>query len=116
MCDLDCTLHSDAIHDAVKLLQATHSAPLRFINSIGPSDKSEEVATWLIDLNPPPPVPDGSLWPLTTPTQDLMYHLPIPPTKENAELLRICTLPRPTPNGPRETPAADQTCPLQMSN
>jgi hypothetical protein len=92
ICDENCTLHSDSTHDAVKLLQATHSAPLRFINSVGASDKSEEVTTWLTSMGQSPANPSSGLWPLTTDTQETMY-LPITPTQENAELLRICTCP-----------------------
>lgn len=93
MCDANCNLHSDAIHDAVRLLAATHSAPFRFINNAWNPDKTEEVVTWLMNWNnlpssPQPPSP-GTTWPVPNSAQDLMY-LPIPPTKENAELLRIC--------------------------
>jgi hypothetical protein len=87
LCEEGCTVHSEAIHDAVKLLRAYHAIPDRFFFNNGGTWNPNN--TWTMTWEIPPGSGGSGLWPLASPAQELV-HLPIAPTAQNAELLRLC--------------------------
>ncbi|KAK3941271.1 oleate activated transcription factor 3 [Diplogelasinospora grovesii] len=86
LCEEGCTVHSEAIHDAVKLLRAYHAIPDRFFFNNGGTWNPNN--TWTMTWEIPPGSGGSGLWPLASPAQELV-HLPIAPTAQNAELLRL---------------------------
>ncbi|KAJ9141711.1 Oleate activated transcription factor 3 [Pleurostoma richardsiae] len=86
VCGENCTLHSDAIHDAVRLLQVRSAVPDLYFNDQWHPGKTDEILSWLVDKQQPSLT--GHALQMSNPLEDLA-HLPIPVTRQNAELLRI---------------------------
>lgn len=87
-CDRNCRLHSEAIHDALKLLVHHYSIPDRFLGErpgVGVWDPANvhDLLAW--NVRPATGIP----WPFGGPLDDLR-HLPMAATRHNGELLRIC--------------------------
>jgi hypothetical protein len=86
-CDRDCKLHSEAIHDALKLLVHHYSIPDRFLGEraggVWNPANVHDLLAW--NVRPATGIP----WPVGGPTDDFR-HLPMAATRHNGELLRIC--------------------------
>ncbi|KAH6690307.1 hypothetical protein F5X68DRAFT_68868 [Plectosphaerella plurivora] len=85
-CDRDCRLHSEAIHDALKLLVHHYSIPDRFLGQqtggLWNPANVHDLLAW--NVRPATGIP----WPVGGPVDDLR-HLPMTATRHNGELLRI---------------------------
>jgi hypothetical protein len=86
-CDDDCTLHSPAIHDAVRVIVHHFDIPEKFLDGHWNPVNVDDVLAYGQAASP------GNPWPIGGPTEELR-HLPMAPTRQNGELLRICTCTR----------------------
>jgi hypothetical protein len=93
-CDDDCDRHSETVHDALRLLRARHMIPFKFLGPVWDPRNLDDFMAWLRAVTwtakDSQGEPHGNLSQLASPTQDLA-HLPIPATRLNTELLKICT-------------------------
>ncbi len=92
-CDDDCTRHSETVHDALRLLKARHLIPYRFMEPWDP-ENLEDFMAWLRAITwttrDVQGMGHGNLHQMNGPAQELS-HLPVPTTRLNAELIRLCT-------------------------
>ncbi|KAK7739177.1 hypothetical protein SLS53_005813 [Cytospora paraplurivora] len=81
-CGPSCTVHTEAFHESLILLQRRNELPAQFIQRWQPG-RTDEMLSWLVQQQ-------GTLTspPSSVPMID-QAHLPIPPTRLNAELLRV---------------------------
>jgi len=93
------TTHPDSIHDTISsLLQAPQSIPSRFTSDGWHPEKTDDLISWLMTFDISASYSDP--WPMANPEQELT-NLLVAPTKQNTDLLRICTStppPSPQPN------------------
>ena len=82
-CAEGCRLHSEAIHDSIKLIQHYASIPLRFLDGTWDPAHAHELINFHDGTATGSPYPLGGI-------VDEMRHLPMAPTRLNGELLRIC--------------------------
>ena len=92
-CDDDCNRHSESVHDAFRLLRARQMIPFRFVGNDWGPQSTDDLLAWLRIMTWTSKDGDaqrhGNLHQISSPAQDLA-HLPIPATRLNAELVRIC--------------------------
>ena len=92
-CDSDCDAHSEAVHDALRLLKARHMIPFRFLGPSWDPRNLDDFMAWLRAITwttkDSQGEGHGNLHQLNSQGGDLA-HLPIPATRLNAELIRIC--------------------------
>lgn len=82
-CGPCCTVHTEAYHDSLMLLHRRNELPAQFIQLWEPG-RTDEVLMWLVQQQSSLSSPLSSV-----PVVD-QAHPPIPPTRQNAELLRVC--------------------------
>lgn len=85
-CGPSCTVHTEAFHESLVLLRRRNELPAQFIQR-WQTGRTDEILSWLVQqqgtlTSPPSSVPGTD-----------QAHLPIPPTRLNAELLRVCESP-----------------------
>jgi hypothetical protein len=83
VCEEGCSLHSETVHDAVKVMMHYSSIPLKFLDrEWDPENPHELIAFHQVAST-------GNPWPIGGTAEELR-HLPMAPTRLNGELLRIC--------------------------
>lgn len=85
-CGPGCTVHTEAFHDSLILLRKRTELPAQFIQLWQP-ERTDEVLRWLVQQQSP-----LSPTPSPVPVAD-QAHPPVPPTRQSAELLRVCRSP-----------------------
>ncbi|KUI74334.1 hypothetical protein VM1G_09938 [Cytospora mali] len=81
-CGPNCIVHTEAFHDSLILLHKRNELPTQFVQRWQPR-RTDEVLMWLVQQQSS--LASSSL---SAPVPD-QAHLPIPPTRQNAELLRV---------------------------
>lgn len=87
LCDENCTIHSQLVHDAVRIIVHRVSIPDRFLlpwRSTSPFDVRQAVAFHAVENSTPVTLKGVG---------DDFDTLPMVPSRQNGDLLKICTLP-----------------------
>lgn len=87
------TSQPGSVHDTISLLQGTQSLPSRFTSTGWHPEKTDDLISWLMTFDVSTSYNEH--WPVAGTAEELT-HLPVAQTKQNTDLLRICTftLPR----------------------
>lgn len=90
VCDDTCAMHQDAAYDVPSPLPGTQTIPSRFSSAEWHPANTDEVISWIANFDISTSY--SHLWLAASPAEEVP-HLPAAPTKQDTDLLRICTLP-----------------------